>query len=74
MNPMLSRLAQNSPAPVQQSNNPMNMIQQFAEFKRQFAGRDPQAMVQQLLQSGQMSQQQYDQLKQQAMELRQILR
>ena len=72
MNPMLSRLAQQ--APTQQPSNPMNMIQQFAEFKRQFAGRDPQAMVQQLLQSGQMSQQQYDQLKQQAMELRQILR
>ena len=75
MNPMLSRLAQNSPASVQQpSNNPMNMIQQFAEFKRQMAGKDPQAMVQQLLQSGRMSQQQFDQLKQQAMSLQQILR
>lgn len=68
MNPILSRLNQTQPS------NPMNMIRQFTEFKRQFAGRDPQAMVQQLLQSGQMSQQQYDQLKQQAMELRQILR
>ena len=72
MNPMLSRLAQQVPA--QQQNNPMNMIQQFAEFKRQMAGKDPQAMVQQLLQSGQMSQQQFDQLKQQAMSLQQILR
>ena len=75
MNPMLSRLAQNSPAPAQQqSSNPMNMIQQFVEFKRQMAGKDPQAMVQQLLQSGRMSQQQFDQLKQQAMSLQQILR
>ena len=72
MNPMLSRLAQQVPA--QQPDNPVNMIQQFAEFKRQMAGKDPQAMVQQLLQSGQMSQQQFDQLKQQAMSLQQILR
>ena len=74
MNPMLSRLAQNSPAPAQQPSNPMNMIQQFAEFKRQMAGKDPQAIVQQLMQSGRMSQQQFDQLKQQAMSLQQILR
>lgn len=75
MNPMLSRLAQNSPAPAQQqSSNPMNMIQQFAEFKRQMAGKDPQAIVQQLLQSGQMSQQQFEQLKRQAISLQQILR
>ena len=69
MNPMLSRLAQQP-----QQNNPMNMIQQFAEFKRQMAGKDPQAMVQQMLQSGQMSQQQFDQLKQQAMSLQSILK
>lgn len=72
MNPMLSRLAQQAPA--RQPSNPMNMIQQFAEFKRQMAGKDPQAMVQQLLQSGQMSQQQFDQLKQQAMSLQSMLR
>lgn len=72
MNPMLSRLAQQAPA--QQPNNPMNMIQQFAEFKRQMAGKDPQAIVQQMLQNGQMSQQQFEQLKQQAMSLQSILR
>lgn len=72
MNPILSRLAQQAPA--QQLNNPMNMIQQFAEFKKQMAGKDPQAIVQQMLQSGQMSQQQFDQLKQQAMALQSILR
>lgn len=68
MNPILSRLNQTQPS------NPMNMIQQFAEFKRQMAGKDPQAIVQQLMQSGQMSQQQFEQLKQQAMSLQQILR
>lgn len=68
MNPILSRL--NTP------NNPQpnNMIQQFADFKRQMAGKDPQAMVQQLIQSGKLSQQQFEQLKQQAMSLQSILR
>lgn len=66
MNPILSRL---NSRPQQN-----NMIQQFAEFKRQMAGKDPQTMVQQLLQSGQMSQQQFEQLKQQAIALQSILK
>lgn len=69
MNPILSRL--NSQPQV---NSPANMIQQFADFKRQMAGKDPQAMVQQLIQSGKLSQQQFEQLKQQAMSLQSILR
>lgn len=66
MNPMLSRLNRQP-----QQNN---MIQQFAEFKRQMTGKDPQTMVQHLLQSGQMSQQQFERLKQQAIDLQSILR
>lgn len=42
-------------------NNPMMMIQQFNQFRQQYAG-NPQAEVQKLLQSGQMSQQQLNQL------------
>ncbi len=69
MNPMLSRLTQNSPVPAQQpSNNPM--IQQFAEFKRQFAGKDPKDIAQQMLQFGLMTQQQFDQF----MQLQSMLR
>lgn len=74
MNPILSRLAQSNPMQAQQPNNPMNMIREFAKFKQQMAGKNPQAMVQQLLQNGQMSQQQFEQLKQQAMDLQSILK
>ncbi len=52
----------------------MQMMQQFAQFRRMMQGRNPQQMVQNLLSSGQMSQAQFDQLKQQANELQKILR
>ena len=54
--------------------NPMQMMQQFAQFKRLMQGRNPQAMVQQLLDSGQMSQAQFAQLKSMARSMRDILR
>ena len=54
--------------------NPMQMMQQFAQFKRLMQGRNPQAMVQQLLDSGQMSQAQFAQLKSMASSMRDILR
>ena len=50
------------------------MMQQFAQFRRMMQGRNPQQMVQNLLQSGQMTQAQFEQLKQQANELQKILR
>lgn len=55
-------------------SNPMQMMQQFAQFKRLMQGRNPQAMVQQLLDSGQMSQAQFAQLKSMASSMRDILR
>lgn len=46
-------------------NNPfgnmINLVNQYNQFKNQFQG-DPRAQVQQLLNSGQMSQQQLNQL------------
>lgn len=36
-----------------------NMMRQFEEFKKNFRG-DPQAKIQQMLNSGQISQQQYN--------------
>ena len=41
--------------------NPMQMIMQFNQFRQNFQG-DPQAEVQKLIASGQMSQQQLNQL------------
>lgn len=54
-------------------NNTMAMMQQFAQFKQQMQGKDPQKMVEQMLASGQMSQQQFEQLKGMAENLKGIL-
>lgn len=69
MNPLLNAM-QNSP----QMNNGMgNMIQAFQQFKSTFSG-DPQKQVEQLMKSGRMSQEQYNQLAQMAQGLMQILK
>lgn len=64
--------AQANPQP--QMNNPMQMIQQFAEFKRQMEGKNPRAIVEDLLKSGKMSAEQLDNLKRQAQTLQNLLR
>lgn len=77
-NPMLDRLSRGAPHQFAGSGNmvggPMQMMQQFAQFRRMMQGRNPQQMVQNLLQSGQMTQEQFEQLKQKASELQKILR
>lgn len=73
MNPLFNRLNQ----PKQQSQDPVNSMfgnfqnfqQQFNAFASQFSGPNkisPQQRVQQLLASGQMTQQQFEQLSQMA--------
>lgn len=44
-----------------QQSGPMNMIQQFQQFMEQNRGRNPNDMLQQLLTSGQISQDQLNQ-------------
>lgn len=44
-------------------NSPMNMVQQFMQFKQQMQGKDPQKIVEQMLADGRMSQEQFEQLK-----------
>ena len=77
-NPMLNMLSSGAQDHFAGSGNmpggPMQMMQQFAQFRRMMQGRNPQQMVQNLLQSGQMTQTQFEQLKQQASELQKILR
>lgn len=53
-------------------NNPMQMIQQFAQFKNSFSG-NPQQEVQRLLQSGQMNQSQLNQLQNMAKQFQDLL-
>lgn len=64
LNPMLAQL---------RSNNPLTMIQQFNQFRQSMAGKDPEAMVNELLRTGKMTPQQYEQLKAQAQTFMQFL-
>lgn len=50
---------------MSQGNGPMQMIQQFIQFKQNFKG-DPKEEVQKMLQSGKISQQQLNQVQQMA--------
>ena len=55
-----------------QFQNPMQMIQQFNQFKKTFQG-DPKAEVQKLLTSGKLSQQQLNQLQTMAQQFQGLL-
>lgn len=68
-NPSSGQQPQNLPA-----NNGGNFLQQLAEFRKALGGKDPQAIVQNLINSGQMSQQQFQQLKAQAEQIQSMLK
>lgn len=57
----------------QQPNNFMNLINQFNQFKSTFSG-NPQEKVQELLRSGQMTQEQFNQFSQMANQLKQFIK
>ena len=56
-----------------QGNGPMQMIQQFMQFKQNFKG-DPKAEVEKMLQSGRISQQQLNQVQQMAGQFQNLLK
>ena len=56
----------------QQMMSQNNLLQRFQQFKQQFQG-DPRQQIQQMLNSGQITQSQYDQAVQTANQLRQLL-
>ena len=62
----------NQNQPTQNPNPMMNMVQQFQQFKANFQG-DPRQRVQDLLNSGQMSQQQFNYLSNLAQQFRNML-
>ena len=72
MNPILEQL--NRTQTTVSRNNPIEMLKQFNEFKRAMQGKDPQKIVMDLLNSGRMSQQQFELLKQQAQQLQNFLK
>lgn len=53
-------------------SNMQNMIQQLNQFRQSFQG-DPKQQVQQLLNSGKMSQAQYNQLSQMATQIQKMI-
>lgn len=68
-NPLFNALGGGMP----QGNGPMQMIQQFMQFKQNFKG-DPKAEVEKMLQSGQISQQQLNQVQQMAGQFQNLLK
>ena len=46
-----------------------NMMQQFHSFMQQMRGKDPNAMIQEMVQSGRISQEQLNQVQQQAQQM-----
>lgn len=50
-------------------NRQPNMMQQFQQFMQQMKGKDPNAMIQELVSSGRVSQQQLDQAQKQAQQM-----
>ena len=59
-----------NPSPI---NNMTNLLSQFKQFSSTFSG-NPEQQVKQLLQSGRMSQEQFNQFAQTANQLRQLLK
>ena len=55
------------------TNNMANLLSQFNQFRSTFSG-NPEQQVKQLLQSGRMSQEQFNQFAQTANQLRQLLK
>ncbi len=68
-NPLFNALDGGMP----QGNGPMQMIQQFMQFKQNFKG-DPKAEVEKMLQSGRISQQQLNQVQQMAGQFQNLLK
>ena len=58
---------------MSQGNRPMQMIQQFMQFRQNFKG-DPKEEVQKMLQSGKISQQQLNQVQQMAGQFQNLLK
>lgn len=68
MNPLFGLLGGGNPLQGTPFGNMMNFMQSFNQFRQSFQG-DPKQQVQQLLNSGRMSQDQFNQLQQMAQQI-----
>lgn len=71
MNPLFNLLG-GSPMQNMPFGNMLGLVQQFKQFRDQFQG-DPRQQVQNLLDSGQMTQNQFNQLQQMAQQFQSLL-
>ena len=55
-------------------NNPVSMIQQFNEFRKQMQGINPKDEVMKMLQNGKINQQQLNQAQQMAQQMQSLFR
>lgn len=55
--------------PFYQAMNQPNMMQQFQQFMNQMRGRDPNAIINEMVSSGKISQQQLDAAQKQAQQM-----
>lgn len=75
-NPLISKImpqAQQMPLPPQMEGM-QNMLGKFQQFRQLMVGRNPRQMVNNLLASGQMTNEQYQQLISQAQQFMQMFR
>ena len=63
-NPILQQMSQSTKPRM--SNNPFQALQRFQQFRRDMAGKNPHQIVDQLVASGQMTEEQRNGLLQQA--------
>lgn len=72
-NPMSQFLQQSQPQ-KQQANNPLALISEFRKFAASMTPEGAKQQINQLLSSGQMTQEQFQQLQSQAKEFMQFLK
>lgn len=73
MNPILQSLSQNNPQ-MAKMQEMTGMMQQYKQFRAEMAGKDPQALLNMLMQNGGISQQQMQRAQAQAQMLMQAMR
>lgn len=73
MNPLFQQMASQITNNIINNNSLMGLVQQFQQFKQAFTG-DPKQQVQQLLNSGRVSQEQYNNAVQMANTLQNVLK
>lgn len=54
-------------------NNMMQFMQSFNQFRQSMQGQNPDQIIQNLMQNGRLTQQQYEQARQQAMQIQRMM-